>query len=640
MGYKRNRAAASLSSAGSAENLFLMSTNSMTNGGDELANVFSSMELSKLLDGGSSGLPSERPRLPPSNLTASSLSLQPGEGDAHLDEAMARRQGMQQASVNSEDMEALIQAGLLPTGPVGGVESSTASAASSATTSTSAATSTATTSAATPLTRQGSGGEGTSPVDLGRDRSSSDQTRPLWRSVLQSVEKTSVALTQLKDSPGVAPSDMISTIQRFLANFYIELNPKITALGPPAVVCERYLAALLSAPPPESVSALVQAAQQTFAALKRYATSAMLAPIVAPRSGSSAGSSAGVTRPTLHKVASTIQEEEHESNRSAFYDRCSYASADQDDASPPELPEPPMLTEGIPKLHACKNCQRAKTACSDHRPCQRCVRLGVPCDGDMRAVKRACAACKKSKVKCDLDDRHPNPCSRCTRLSVPCTPHLPNKKKRTNGAADDLGESSNEAFAPSAPCEAFAPSAQGGAAGFNNQGAGLADLGIPLSDGFFEECLSELTGNQLTAPSVLPPPPSHPALAVSTQPASAGVTTADAQLSPSQMMAQLQQMGPTPITSETRSRGPSASLSALGGLFSGGRPASSSLVGPEDSVGKQSTASDPQLGTLDDVVGTMLAGMQDSGSAGGGTPYEGRSRDYSMDDASKGQDRQ
>ena len=29
------------------------------------------------------------------------------------------------------------------------------------------------------------------------------------------------------------------------------------------------------------------------------------------------------------------------------------------------------------QLHACNNCQRAKTACNDERPCGRCVRLGV-----------------------------------------------------------------------------------------------------------------------------------------------------------------------------------------------------------------------------------------------------------------------
>ena len=48
-------------------------------------------------------------------------------------------------------------------------------------------------------------------------------------------------------------------------------------------------------------------------------------------------------------------------------------------------------------------------------------------------MKRACAACKRSKVKCDLDDKHPNPCTRCTRLGCECTPHVPNKKKKAGG---------------------------------------------------------------------------------------------------------------------------------------------------------------------------------------------------------------
>ena len=55
------------------------------------------------------------------------------------------------------------------------------------------------------------------------------------------------------------------------------------------------------------------------------------------------------------------------------------------------------------KMHACRNCQRAKTACMDVRPCPRCLRLGIPCDSDAKAVKRACASCKRAKVKCDLD---------------------------------------------------------------------------------------------------------------------------------------------------------------------------------------------------------------------------------------------
>ena len=57
-------------------------------------------------------------------------------------------------------------------------------------------------------------------------------------------------------------------------------------------------------------------------------------------------------------------------------------------------------------MHACRNCQRAKTACMDVRPCPRCVRLGIPCDdGHPKTVKRACVLCKRAKVKCDLDEQ-------------------------------------------------------------------------------------------------------------------------------------------------------------------------------------------------------------------------------------------
>jgi hypothetical protein len=65
-----------------------------------------------------------------------------------------------------------------------------------------------------------------------------------------------------------------------------------------------------------------------------------------------------------------------------------------------------------PRMHACRNCQRAKTACMDVRPCPRCVRLGIPCDSDAKTVKRACVLCKRAKVKCDLDEQVSLPASR------------------------------------------------------------------------------------------------------------------------------------------------------------------------------------------------------------------------------------
>ena len=65
-----------------------------------------------------------------------------------------------------------------------------------------------------------------------------------------------------------------------------------------------------------------------------------------------------------------------------------------------------------PRMHACRNCQRAKTACMDVRPCPRCVRLGIPCDSDAKTVKRACVLCKRTKLKCDLDEQVSLPASR------------------------------------------------------------------------------------------------------------------------------------------------------------------------------------------------------------------------------------
>ena len=87
------------------------------------------------------------------------------------------------------------------------------------------------------------------------------------------------------------------------------------------------------------------------------------------------------------------------------------------------------------KLHACICCQHAKTACDDVRPCHRCVRLKLECDGDTRTVKRACTNCKSSKVKCDMDAF--TPCRRCARLCLECTPYLPNKRKKNVGGDNE-----------------------------------------------------------------------------------------------------------------------------------------------------------------------------------------------------------
>ena len=88
---------------------------------------------------------------------------------------------------------------------------------------------------------------------------------------------------------------------------------------------------------------------------------------------------------------------------------------------------PPQKTRRLPSsrgdyrpvLHACKNCQKARTACTDQRPCLRCTRLGLQCEGEAKPVRRACDHCKRAKTKCDLNDAMP--CARCVRLGLECT---------------------------------------------------------------------------------------------------------------------------------------------------------------------------------------------------------------------------
>ena len=319
-----------------------------------------------------------------------------------------------EVAINSDDMNALLQAAFLPppTSPQedgeGGPEAVKARAAAAA----EAAAVAAGVSTARPVSH--SVVSNASAIDRPRNRTSSDEQRPLWRSVLVSIEKATVLMAK-------QPAE-VSALQSLLAQVCHEMIPKLHSLGAVGVLCQQRLAALMNevglapgAPQPTSGQAVIQAATNALAALKRYATSSMLAPTVSPRSG-----------PKLNFGADAGSDSE------GLFGQLKLGAATDDDGNLQEG-DGEGGDEGAPKLHACKNCQRAKTGCTDQRPCARCLRLGVPCDGDMRAVKRACAACKRSKVKCDLDDRHPNPCSRCTRLGSECTPHVPNKKKRTGG---------------------------------------------------------------------------------------------------------------------------------------------------------------------------------------------------------------
>ena len=69
------------------------------------------------------------------------------------------------------------------------------------------------------------------------------------------------------------------------------------------------------------------------------------------------------------------------------------------------------------RLHACRNCQASKTACDNGRPCKRCLRLGIPCD-EGKALRRACTACKKSKVKCARTRLSPRPPQTVPRMRM------------------------------------------------------------------------------------------------------------------------------------------------------------------------------------------------------------------------------
>ena len=281
----------------------------------------------------------------------------------------------------------------------------------------------------------------------------------------------------------------MSDAQKLLATFCHEVIPKLNALGPVGVLCQQRLAAMMhevgladGAPEPPSLAAVLTSATHALAAIKRYATSGMLAPVLAPRSRRTTGASEpahhGGMPPPARQASGSSTGGAPPSNTGMFAPMSGLMAlpGTLDGGGHESVDEASIVAEdgadGGPKLHACKNCQRAKTACNDQRPCARCVRLGVPCDGDMRAVKRApthslsnarppqpptpwlhslasprprphphvrvplvrvagaCAACKRSKVKCDLDDRHPDPCSRCTRLGLCCTPHVPNKKTK------------------------------------------------------------------------------------------------------------------------------------------------------------------------------------------------------------------
>lgn len=93
---------------------------------------------------------------------------------------------------------------------------------------------------------------------------------------------------------------------------------------------------------------------------------------------------------------------------------------DSPDEAETDASAPPQTQDTV-LLRACEACRKAKAKCSTHqRPCERCVRLELPCDhaDGSTALKRACDCCVKAKVACDLSAGQP--CARCRRMGKEC----------------------------------------------------------------------------------------------------------------------------------------------------------------------------------------------------------------------------
>ncbi|EOD03701.1 hypothetical protein EMIHUDRAFT_221829 [Emiliania huxleyi CCMP1516] len=103
--------------------------------------------------------------------------------------------------------------------------------------------------------------------------------------------------------------------------------------------------------------------------------------------------------------------------------------------TPTKRSSPASSGDQRPKLHACTACQKARTACTDERPCPRCTRLGLLCEGTAKPMRRACAHCKRAKVRCNLNDA--SPCERCVRLGLDCSARPPPKRPRDEGPKPD-----------------------------------------------------------------------------------------------------------------------------------------------------------------------------------------------------------
>jgi len=78
------------------------------------------------------------------------------------------------------------------------------------------------------------------------------------------------------------------------------------------------------------------------------------------------------------------------------------------------------IKPALSTLHACIHCHASKTACTDQRPCPRCIRLGLCCSSERdQPRKRACQGCHAGKVACEMLPGDSS-CLRCQRLGIPC----------------------------------------------------------------------------------------------------------------------------------------------------------------------------------------------------------------------------
>ena len=209
-------------------------------------------------------------------------------------------------------------------------------------------------------------------------RAVENDTQGMWRDVVDTIEKTVAQLAAISANVELGP------LQALLAAAGHELIPKLRQLGPLGIVCQQRLEVLMQeaglapgAQQPALSAALRTAAANALTAMKTTAVSSMLAPIVLADAPAPMAAAAMPTVPSpsraLHALpvrpATQLVSPLDQNGRVV----CGLVEGGEDSGESGE-------GSSAPKLHACKRCQRAKTACDHKRPCSRCVRLGAPCD--------------------------------------------------------------------------------------------------------------------------------------------------------------------------------------------------------------------------------------------------------------------